>query len=239
MKRTIIIAPGWGEDARTFTTLILELKNYGYRVITVVHRSHDTRSVMYDRMITTISVLKQERVPGVQLILIGHSLGGIDVLSAASDSEGGVDHLILISPAGLVDPLSLPELIARFARKIRHDTPRMMRIAGLNTLKRPAVAFLEAKAAGTTRTMSLLVHYLAGGKTVNVIATTNDLLFYVDDFIRLCRLNRIEESLRVVPGLHDAVHLEPRSFAAIIHDLTRRALDGQDGDDIVRYPPQH
>lgn len=224
MNRTIILAPGWGEDSETFKPLIQVLNERNYRVITVLQRSHDARNVMHDRMLAILATVKQERVPGVQLVLVGHSLGGIDAMLAANDPEGLVDHLILVSPAGLVEPLSLRELIIRFARKMSHDTPRMMRIAGVNTLRRPVAAFVEAKSAGSIATMPVLVPY-AQHKSVDVVATSEDLLFYSHDMIRVFRTSQIEHILTVVPGLHDAIHLEAERFGGLIDEMTSRALN--------------
>jgi len=127
----LVIAHGLGEHSGRYVNLINALKGKGIDVYALDHRGHgksagkrghvNSFSEYVDDLKIFINIVKNNH-PGLPLILLGHSMGGVIAFSYALSHQQDLDALIL-SSAGLIPTVEPPAMKAKMAMFLSRILP--------------------------------------------------------------------------------------------------------------------
>ncbi|MBI2608650.1 MAG: lysophospholipase [Deltaproteobacteria bacterium] len=107
-NKVIVIAHGLGEHSGRYEHVAEFLNNHGYSVYALDHRGHGKSSgrrgrvsyfKQYVQDLKKFTTLIQSLEKNKKIILLGHSMGGLIVLSYLLEEGEGIDSIILSSPA--------------------------------------------------------------------------------------------------------------------------------------------
>jgi pimeloyl-ACP methyl ester carboxylesterase len=218
MNISVLLAPGWGENAKTLEPLRCMLELQGLPTHSISHarsRVGSRGQIMNSRATDLILAMGCDTGP---VTIIGHSLGAIDAVRAAiADSDGRIAHLILVNPAGLITPISMPRLVTRFIRKIVHDRCHQWRNGSGEAFQNLRLAYLEAQAAARGDVRGDVARLLDQGVRVTVLAAKKDPLFPYDEII--LGLASLPIDIREISGYHDSIHLEPEAYSELLQSI--------------------
>ncbi|HPF20983.1 MAG TPA: alpha/beta fold hydrolase, partial [Syntrophomonas sp.] len=115
-RGVVVIAHGIGEHGSRFRNLIDHMQDDGISFYALDHRGHGRSEGKrghinsfndYTADLKTFCKLVRDKLPGLPLILLGHSMGGTIACKFALDYPGIIDGLVL-SSAGLIQAVKVP-----------------------------------------------------------------------------------------------------------------------------------
>lgn len=136
----IVIAHGLGEHSGRYQNLIDCLQGQAVSFYALDHRGHgqsEGKRGHIERFSDYVLDLKKyidlvkAECPGLPLILLGHSMGGVIALQFALQYPEDIDALIL-SSAGLIPAVSIPGWQEKMARLLSRLAPRFSMSNGLD-----------------------------------------------------------------------------------------------------------
>lgn len=224
-RAVVVISHGAGEHGGRYQRLAERLSAGGYTVYAIDHRGHGRSAgprALVDRVANAaadldhlIDLARGEH-PGVPLILLGHSLGGMIALHYAVQSQSKLDGLILSGPLVVLDPP--PAAVARLmARALSALAPRLPAIA-----VDPSLVSRDPQEVEAYRTDPLVHHGRLPLRTVAEILTATQRL---PD-----QVAGLELPLLVIHGSEDG--LAPLAGGRLVHeraasaDKTMKVYDG-------------
>jgi acylglycerol lipase len=116
-----VIAHGVSEHADRYSHVAARLVGAGYGVYALDHRGHgrsEGKRAVLDRMaravadLDTLIGMARAEHPGVELFLLGHSMGGAISLEYALEHQERIDGLVLSAPAAALEAASPLQLAA-------------------------------------------------------------------------------------------------------------------------------
>lgn len=112
--RTVVIAPGWRETIRTNRATAFEIAGLGRRTFTFEFRPEAKPPVTFLHEKTRLmnELIEDADLGEIDVILTSES--AIYGLRAVSKKPENVKAVLLIDPAGLTEPIKLPEAFIRF-----------------------------------------------------------------------------------------------------------------------------
>lgn len=224
-RAVVVISHGAGEHSGRYQRFAERLTAGGYTVYAIDHRGHGRSAgprALVDRLANAAADLDhlvdlaRGAHPGVPLILLGHSLGGMIALLYAGRWQSKLDGLILSGPLVVLDPP--PAAVARLAaRALSAVAPRLPAIA-----VDPALVSRDSREVEAYRTDPLVHHGRLPLRTVAEIVTAARRL--PDQVVGL------EIPLLVVHGSEDG--LAPLAGGRLVYeraasnDKTMKVYDG-------------
>ena len=120
-KKTIIILPGWGDNRRTFNSIIKSLKdNYTIYIFDYPGFGNsptpDTDLTIYDYSKIIISFINKMKIKNP--ILIGHSFGGRIIITLNGYYKIPIKKIVLISSAGIINKRTKKQKIRQIIYKL-------------------------------------------------------------------------------------------------------------------------
>ncbi len=118
----ILYAPGWNPDAQVLRLIMPEITKAGRRGIALCAPhgidvpSDDAETRKTQAVLSLLDVKKLEKIDA-----IGHSEAGLYLVEAALKEPEKFRSILLVNPAGVIGPDSLPNLAARFVKGVTLD----------------------------------------------------------------------------------------------------------------------
>lgn len=132
-RGTAVIAHGLGEHCGRYAPLARFFRERGYSVVRFDHRGHGRSPgargalphprTLLDDLATVIDRARRE-LPGGELILLGHSMGGAIAARFVAEEVRRVDRLVLSSPALETHIRARDRVFVRVASRIAPHLPR-------------------------------------------------------------------------------------------------------------------
>jgi len=228
-RALVLVCHGLGEHAGRYQQLAAHLNDWGFAVLAYDHYGHGESSgargglpgatrLLDDLALVTDDARRNH--PGVPLVLLGHSMGGLVAASFVSRALRPVDALVLSSPA-LVPALSWPQkaliaLLSRIAPGLRVGNGLDVDALSHDPAVAPAY---RADPLNHDRISARLARFLADeGACVMAMAPrwrVPTLLLYAG----ADRLVRPEGSDAFVRAAASSGHVDGRRFSGHFHEL--------------------
>jgi alpha-beta hydrolase superfamily lysophospholipase len=139
-RALMVIAHGIGEHGGRYMNVVDTVHPLGIGVFASDHRGHGrsggkrghvTRFGLFIDDLRAMVELAEARVPGVPVILLGHSMGGLIALTYATAHPETIDYLVVSSPAlGVSAPI--PKIKEILGRKLSDLWPSLALASGLD-----------------------------------------------------------------------------------------------------------
>jgi len=140
-RGVVVIAHGIGEHGSRFRNLIDHMQDDGISFYALDHRGHGRSEGKrghinsfndYTADLKTFCKLVRDKLPGLPLILLGHSMGGTIACKFALDYPGIIDGLVL-SSAGLIQAVKVPIWKKTMATLLANIIPGLSMPTGLDS----------------------------------------------------------------------------------------------------------
>ena len=108
-RGAVVLVHGLGEHAGRYERVARRLNEWGFAVRGYDHYGHGdsggprgglpSEARLVDDLADVVQSTRQRMAPGLPLVVLGHSLGGLVAASLAASGQAAIDGLILSSPA--------------------------------------------------------------------------------------------------------------------------------------------
>jgi acylglycerol lipase len=142
-RAALIFVHGLAEHRGRYAHVLAHFAERGFAAYALDYRGHGQSPGIrvhvgsfdeFDDDVAALQALVAQRHPGLPLVLVGHSQGGLVVLHHALRRPQGLTGIVLSSPLLGVHPSARPGLMRRaLARVVTPLAPRLLQRTGLNT----------------------------------------------------------------------------------------------------------
>lgn len=234
-----IVVPGWSATASVFRENIISLAEQGRRVV-VASAPHGVKAEPQS-LYPQVEVRKAEAIvqaldhKGIDRVdAVSHSEAGIFLAVAATENMERFRNIVLVSPAGMIGPDTLPRLAKDFNADIAnqtvkglfHDQPRLVKIgtAYWEALKawaeNPKSTWEAIQAMVEYQIPDLLTRLKKEGHGITIIHGAHDQAFPMAR-MQVQTTTDMVDGFYSVKGSHNELYLKPHPLT----ELVDQALD--------------
>ena len=244
-RGAVVLAHGAGEHSGRYAHVGERLTASGYAVYALDHRGHGRSGgprMYIDSMDDVVAdlgsfvTLVRARQPGLPLVLLGHSMGGLVALASAIGDQASIDALVLTSPLAALAAASPAQRLA--ASALSAIAPRLGLIAVDPTLVSRDPAVVRAYVDDP-----LVFHGKLPARTIAQLAATVRRLPAETPAVRVPLLVMLGSADRLVPPaggrmVHDRASSTDKTlivYDGLYHEILNEPEQDRVMDDLVAW----